>query len=302
MPLRILFADDQLPDDHIVDAEVLARIGAEYPGAQPGFVRAFTVMRRIVKALREQGHDVTVARRLADAISLAQDQHFDVAIIDLGWYADRDVDRADAPTAGWTLTQVIDAVDAEHPERPATAQIMYSARFARKPEISVRAASGGKLPFFKPYQELDTIPLSSEDDLARSGDRVEAGCHSLHAAVAFVEHLLRAQERSDRDPDAVRRALRVRSDRALEREASWDRLARVLAAVGILLVLAGAVAAMLLGAGEGAVTAMSGAVVTVISKLMYGELRNVRTEIEEATRAFSAGTTDEPARAAWSST
>lgn len=171
---------------------------------------------------------------------------------------------------------------------------MHSARFARKPAISVRAASGGKLPLVEPYQELATSPSSSEGDLARSGDRVEAWCHSLHAAAAFVEHMLRAQERSDRDPDAVRRALRVRLDLALEREASWDRLARVLAAVASSSSLPEPSQRCCSGSARGAFTAMSGAVVTVVSKPMYGELRRVRGEIEEATRAFSTGGRSDP--------
>jgi len=279
--LRILFADDQIPDDSITDDAVLAAIKEQYPRAQAGFIRAFVIMRRAVKAMRDN-YDVTVARRFNDALALVRDEHFDVAIIDLGWYADHDLKEAERATAGWKLADAIDEADARHLERPATAQIIYSARFATDPALSGMAANKGRLPFFKPYKEAYTIPLESSDIKGEDSAGAQASYQSLRAAVSFIEHLRTSEQRRDRDLNTMRQTVIEGWRGAVERERRWDLLTRILLATGILLVLSGVLAAMFLGVPQGAVTSASGVVVALIPKLLYGELEKTRKEIREA--------------------
>lgn len=220
--MRVLFADDQIPDEDIPDHEIYDVLRARYPKAQDGFIRAFPLMRRVVRSVAEN-NDVTVAMRYQDALALAREEHFDVAIIDLGWYADKAVRQADRPVAGWKIAAAIDEADAEDPERPATAQIIYSARFGSNPELGQIAANKGKLPFFKPYREPFTIPLESEAQVEEAADEVASAIQSLRAAVSFIEHLSASgrgnEETLYRDLDVMRKTAKRRAiagDRAGE--------------------------------------------------------------------------------------
>lgn len=160
--MRVLFADDQIPEDDIPDDKVVQTLRQKYPRPEDeGFVRAFEVMRRARRAVSED-NEVTVARTLEEALSVARTQDFDVAIIDLGWFADPAVGEADRATAGWKIANTLDEADRQHPDRPPTAQIIYSARFDTQPQLGEMAARKGKLPFLKPYKERFTIPLESQ--------------------------------------------------------------------------------------------------------------------------------------------
>lgn len=83
--LRVLIADDQIPDSSIRDGAVAAWAREQYPDAHQG-IDAFGVMREAVRVLRD-GCDVVTARRLGEAMTLIGEQRFDVAIFDLGWGA-----------------------------------------------------------------------------------------------------------------------------------------------------------------------------------------------------------------------
>ncbi len=288
--MRVLFADDQIPDDDIADEKIFDAIRQKYPRAQDGFIRAFEVMRRAQRAVSED-NEVTVARRFQDALSLVQSGEFDVAIIDLGWYADHSVPEPDRPTAGWKIAKSLEEADQQHPERAATAQIIYSARFDTHPELGERAANKGRLPFLKPYHERFTIPLESKVETASSGDKVEAACQSLRATLSFIDRQ-RAMATSPRDnlERNFNVLLKTASDgieRAVKRERQWDLLTRVLLSIAILIVLAGVVSTFFIGVPEGAVTAAVGIVVGLIPRLMYGELQKTRNEIQTATSNLS---------------
>jgi hypothetical protein len=278
--LRILFADDQIPDDEIPDDEVFADVLKRYPG-EHGFARAFLVMRQAVNTVRE-GNDVTIARRFDDALSLIREQDFDLAIIDLGWFTDDTVPEAHREAAGWRLADAIDQADAHRPGRLPTAQIIYSARLEKNPEISERAANKGKLPFLKPYEQTFTIPLGSPELKVKESDRVDAACRWLRATVSFVEHTRTSEERLDRDLNAMRQAVVQGWQDAVERERRWDRLTRTLLTMGVLLVFIGVLAALFFGIPQGTVTAVSGVIVSLIPRLLYSELDKTRKEIRSA--------------------
>ena len=285
--MRVLFADDQMPEDDIADADIFDTIRLLHPEWNEGFVRAFEVMRRALRAVSED-NEITVARRLEDALSLVRSKEFDVAIIDLGWYGDDDVSEAEKSTAGWKISTVLDEVDQQNPQRAATAQIIFSARFDTHPELGERAASKGRLPFLKPYHERYTIPLESKIETDKSGDKIEAACQTLRATLSFIEHQRALATTPGRNLERNFNALlKTASDgiaRAVKREKQWDFLTRLLLTLGILIVLAGVVSMFYVGVPEGAVTAAVGIIVGLIPRLMFGELHKTRAEIQTATK------------------
>ena len=288
--MRVLFADDQIPDDDIPDDKIADAVRQEIPGAPEGFIRAFTVMRRARQAVSED-HDVTVARRLKDALSLVRTRDFDVAIIDLGWYADLSVREAERATAGWKIATALDEADQQHPQRPPTAQIIYSARFGTQPQLAERAASKGRLPFLKPYKDQFTIPLETQAGTKMSGDAVEAACQSLRATLSFVEHVRTSgtslHDNAQRNLNVLLNTASDGVTRAAKRERQWDSLTRIMLALSIVIILTGIVSVFFLGVPEGAVTAAVGIVVGLIPRLMYGELHKARDEIQAATKNLS---------------
>ena len=61
--LKILFADDQIPEDDIPNEEITRVIKERYPEKTPGFINAFPIMRETVNMIKGAGYDVTVARK-----------------------------------------------------------------------------------------------------------------------------------------------------------------------------------------------------------------------------------------------
>jgi len=290
--MRVLFADDQIPDDKIADKDLYEAIKQKYRLTDEDieFIEAFKVMRRAKRAVSED-NKVTVARRFKDALSLVQDQNFDVAIIDLGWYEDDSVPKTIEPgQAGWAIADALGEADQHHPERPPTAQIIYSARFNESPELGEIAASKGRLPFLKPYDEQATIPLKSRQSTKERKDREDAACQSLRATLSFIGHLRASATSSqvNRSLDLLLNEAEQGVQRAAKRENRWDSLTLILNSVSIAIVLTGVIGLFFFGVPAGAVTAAVGIVVGLIPKLMYGELGETRKQIQTATENLSA--------------
>lgn len=288
--MRVLFADDQIPDDGIPDGKIADAVRQAIPAAREGFIEAFKVMRRARQAVGED-HDVTVASSIEEALRLVRTEDFDVAIIDLGWYADPAVPEAERAMAGWKIAAALDEADQRHPQRTPTAQIIYSARFGTQPQLAERAASRGRLPFLKPYKEQFTIPLESQAGMKKSEDRVEAACQSLRATLSFIEHVRTSgtspQENVERNMTVLLQTASDGVSRAVDRERKWDSLTRILLALSIAIVLTGVVSLFFFGVPQGAVTAAVGIVVGLIPRLLYGELHKTRAEIQAATNNLS---------------
>jgi CheY-like chemotaxis protein len=289
--MRVLFADDQIPDDSIPNQEVVQRILEIYHTDYVPFANAFVVMRRARESVSED-HQVTVARTHAEALTLAANQEFDAAIIDLGWWADQSVPEQERRTAGWRIADAIESADALNPDRIPTALIMYSARFGSHPDLAERAASKGRLPIAKPYEERATIPLDTLPEGGEGKDRVDAACESLRATLSFIE-----QQRESRmslldvqlkNLETLRRAATEGVERADKRAGQWDLMTRVLLSLSIVIVLAGVVGMLFLGVAQGSATAAVGIIVGLIPRLMYGELQKARAEIQLAYRNLIA--------------
>lgn len=288
--MRVLFADDQIPDDDIPDGKIFETIKKKFQltDQDDGFARAFEVMRHAKRAVSE-GNDVVVARNFEEAMSLAKTQSFDAAIIDLGWYADESV--ADPATAGWKIGDALAEADHEHPDRPPTAQIVYSARFTDSPQLGEIAAKKLRLPMPKPYAERYTIPLGSLARTAKNDKAEDAACQSLRATLSFIEHVRASgtDRRADRmrTLDTLLSAATTGMTLARKREEQWNRLTQVVVTLSVLIVLAGVVSLFFLGVPQGAVTASVGIVTGLISKVMYTQLQKAQNEIHTAAKELS---------------
>src|SRR5436190_16266541 len=106
--LKILFADDQIPDENIPDDEINKSLKEQHPDWPARFINAFVAMRQSVKTLRGAGYDVIVARTYKDALELIKHSHFDIAIVDLGWFADATLTPKQTEYAGWDICAAID--------------------------------------------------------------------------------------------------------------------------------------------------------------------------------------------------
>ena len=53
--MKILIADDQIPEDTIADDDIKTEISKRNPTFSPGFVNAFFYMRKMVNRLKDVG-------------------------------------------------------------------------------------------------------------------------------------------------------------------------------------------------------------------------------------------------------
>lgn len=279
METTILFADDQIPEDQIADQDIREVIAQRYPEAQQGFILAFEKMRGIVKALRERNYSVTVASTYKKAMELATDRHFDIAIIDLGWFGDHSLESSVRDTAGWDISNRIEQADKKLSPHQPTARIIYSSRFASSPEISEKASRLGILPFFKVYSERDSYPIATDKKSPavqqRSADRDAANKNSLAAAVGFIEHLIRARTV---EMDA---ALKILGD-AETNEKRWEFITISCIVISVTLVAVSVLSVVLFNKPVTIVTAISGAITALIPKLFYDQLKASRNQINAA--------------------
>ena len=152
--LKILFADDQIPDETMADDQITKVLKKQNPKWPSGFIEGFVDMRNAVKALKGAGFDVTIASTYEEVIKLIEATYFGIAIVDLGWFGDEAVPSGDQEFKGWDICREIDAAAKKH-HKQETQQIIYSDRFLKKVSISVRAAEEGRLLVFKNYEYPD---------------------------------------------------------------------------------------------------------------------------------------------------
>jgi hypothetical protein len=280
MATTILFADDQIPEDEIPDQEIIETISQRYPGVREGFIRAFKSMRSVVNALRDRGFDVRVANTYDKAMELASRQHFDIAIIDLGWSGDHSVKSPH--TAGWLISNQIEQADKKLSPHRSTAQIIYSSRFATNPEISETACEHGILPLFKVYSTPDSFPTragkpSPAPKSLDAATRAAINQNSLAAAVGFIAHLLHARPELDA-------ALKVLEDAKGSRK-RWEVFAIACIAISVALVAVSVVAVIFLNRPAAIVTAISGAITSLIPALFFKQLKATRSGVDAAMKS-----------------
>ncbi len=255
--LRLLFADDQIPDEQLSEDEVKVVLEREYRGE--GFRNAFLIMRKAVETLRGSGYHVTIARFYEDAMSLVKKENFDMAIIDLGWFADKSLPSEERPYAGWKISQALD--EADKSKSRLTPQIIYSNRFEKDPAISIQAAEKRKLPLFKIY--------------------AEAGHQALRAAVKFIESHVNAPSEEEQFLCDAREILLQSISEPLQQHKSWFRLTAIFVSLSLALLLAGIATAIWSEVQVSILTSVSSVITGAVSSLLYTQLKRTRKTIQD---------------------
>jgi hypothetical protein len=269
--LKVLFADDQIPDEDIPDSDIINVMTKRYPN-DPGFVQAFWEMRQTVKTLRDGGYDVSIANTKRKALTLIKATHFDIAIVDLMWAADEKVPPTERDNTGWMICDEIEKADRRATNTP-TFQIICSNRFDKVPQIAITAGQKSKLPIFKSYNE--------------------AGRQSLLAAVNFIEKYMSNPSTREVALDAVkgfRQTMQALLNEALTQERRWTAITIVLVALSVILILVGALAAIFGHAQAGTLTSISSVITSAVSILLFQQLKkaqeNTRNNLKVAEQNY----------------
>lgn len=263
--LKILFADDQIPDENISDIDFKIMLKEKHPDWNREFINSFRIMRRAVETLRLADYDVTIARTHKDALDLVKNLHFDIAIVDLGWHADESIPYAQRAYYGWKISEAIEEADKKLKSKP-TLQIIHSAKFKKDSSISIQAADEGKLPLFKNYSE--------------------AGNQALKASVKFIEQHLTSPSVQEQFCQDNTEKLRVITHQfltePLNQQKKWFNLTFVFVALSISLLIAGAIGAIFWNLQVGTLTSISSIMTGAISSLLYVQLQRAQKNVEES--------------------
>lgn len=268
--MKILFADDQIPDQAIPDDKIMDVLQEAHPDWDIRFINAFPVMREAVETLQLAGYDVTVANTSQDALKLIEKKQFDLAIIDLGWFADNSLSEAQQKYYGWKLCEEIEKADKKRESKP-TLQIIYSNRFAKKPDLSIHAADKGKLPLYKIYGK--------------------AGHEALKAAVKFIEWNLK--QPSDDEVFFRNHLLKLRQEwlnlmkEPLKQQQNWFRLTLGSVAISLGLLFIGVLGALFWDFQIGLVTSISSILTGAISSLLFKQLQRKEEKVDTIQHAVS---------------
>lgn len=164
--LKVLYVDDHIPDDTNLDEEdeIKTTLRKQHPKWGDAKIdewsRVYYNACQVIKTL-EGRYVVTTANRHQDAMQFAKNSHFDIAIVDIGWFDDETLSkRKKAGNAGWEICDKIKETDQKSNSQP-TLQIAYSNRFEKEPELSSDALGRGVLPFFKTRETLLTHSFPS---------------------------------------------------------------------------------------------------------------------------------------------
>jgi len=250
--VRILFADDQIPESDIPDSDIA------HPERE---------MSKAVQKLKDAGYHVDVARTLKEAIDKVKKTHYDIAIIDLGWYFNASIPRSEQGAAGWKICEAVtkanEAIFASKPigrRMKPTFQIMHSQRFREDAAITMQAASRGALPVFKDFKEVSH--------------------EALLAAVKFVEeNVIEKSIEEDMETLAIETAeklsgLMMRNLVApLERHRKWFNLTFTFVAASVALLLVGVITTIFGNLPVGTLSSIGSIISGVISALLFRQLQ-----------------------------
>jgi len=152
--LKVLFADDEIPDEKTLEEEL----------KKPIHLKKYSLWKH--KITLGNISKLTVANKYEDAIKLAKDkeQQFDIAIIDLHWN-----DYKENVDAGFEICEAIE-------ETSQAFKIVYSSRLNENPELRKKIIDLNALPLHKSYK------ITSEK-------QIEKSCNQLKSVILFVEML-----------------------------------------------------------------------------------------------------------------
>jgi DNA-binding NarL/FixJ family response regulator len=164
------------------------------------------------RALKEMDHEVVAVATFDEAATLAQNEAYDIAVVDLGWYGDKSLKKQlseeDLAAAGWKILNLVKA------KNPNTVRILYSAR-TDEPKITQTATEQGIYCIQKRFtkegrlQLADVVKviahhLSVENDLKERIKELELVVEKNRA---LVRDLQAHQNKTDSDERQFRRVL-----------------------------------------------------------------------------------------------
>ena len=259
--LKVLFADDQIPDADIPNSDIISimtnrYLNERYPQVDSKDIEHFQSMRDAVKVLRVGGYDVSFANTKRKALDLIHETHFDIAIVDLRWYFDMDVPEEDKENTGWALCNAIEEADRKATST-STFQIVCSSRFDKNPDIAMIAAQRFKLPVFKSYNE--------------------AGSKSLLASLKFIEKYMSSPR--EVALNAVKdywKSAQKALDEAQTKERRWSAITIVFVALSVILTFVAVLAVLFGYAQAGTLPSISSAITSVVSALLLRQLKQMQ--------------------------
>ncbi|HAW51985.1 MAG TPA: hypothetical protein DCX54_06600 [Flavobacteriales bacterium] len=145
--MKILIADDHIPDEDVIENEIEKFVEEKYQSRDPKLIERFVFMRKMLNKLRSAGFEIDACNHAAAVDSFIQENDYDAAVIDLGWYADDDITYNNQPFEGWHIIEIVQK------KRPALPVIMYSNRLYEDPLIPLGAADKGVLPVYKYFED-----------------------------------------------------------------------------------------------------------------------------------------------------
>ena len=270
--LKVLYVDDHIPDDSLPDKrdEIKKTLKKRYPDWSDKDIEEWTKVyyfaREVINTLGE-AYDVTTASKHQDAMTLAENSHFDIAIVDVGWFNDeRRKKRPNVDNAGWEICAKIAEADRKLQRRP-TLQIAYSSRFVDKPQLSSDAIDQGILPFFKTYEDSNSLALKAVVKFLEkhlSGHSTSLERISIKAVEDFHQMTLESFQESQMQLG------------------HWSILTLVFVAMSLFLVLAGAVSAIFGNAQVGTLTSVSSIITGAISSLLFVQLQRTQKTVTDS--------------------
>ena len=268
--LKVLFADDHIPEDNIPYEEdkIKEALRTLHPGWSDKNIEEWTKIysytRQVQQMLSDSDYAVTSARTYREAIKAATGSHFHIAIVDIGWFADPALPAGKQASAGLDICAAIEEADKKSRSDP-TLVIAYSSRFETTPSLSTDAADKLRLPFFKQYNQ--------------------ANVQALRAAVKFLEARLGSrppQEQLFRDMVKDFHDLTIsRMKEPLVQQRRWELATLAFIGLSILLIIGGSISVILGNTQVGTLTSVSSILTTAISSLLFLQLRDARKNVEK---------------------
>jgi hypothetical protein len=146
--MRVLIADDHIPDEDIPNDGIGQAIVKKYSSADPKLEKKQRFMRKVVTKLRNSGLDIYICNRASTLREKLGQAEFNVVVIDLGWFADFEVPPAKREEImGWDL---VDIVKKKKKDIPI---LLCSERIMTDPEIARGAVENEVLPIAKRHDD-----------------------------------------------------------------------------------------------------------------------------------------------------
>jgi hypothetical protein len=212
MPIRVLFADDQLPSDDPVENErTRSEIRRERPDIADfdrAFDEDFAWFEGLLDYLRKtKGAQVIAIRRFADALAaISRTDDYDVAVVDMSWFGDASLrpGRAERHNRGLDL---VDRVAELQKKGAHVAAIALSQNFRDDFELMTTVLQRGALPVPKSYEEVGHRALyAAIEYLAKISAEARA---SASPVKLFISHAHRDRELAALLVEAIGLAMEV---------------------------------------------------------------------------------------------